>query len=484
MGDIVKHIQARQQAPLISGLALLWFSFHASPYYPFSLSTAFSGQDVGVVSAQHIAYTIAFVMALAGAYLIHTRRKDCKGTLLRTFVVACIAGFAGCAAQIVDPLPTEMGQLALGISLAFVAIYAAMACVSWFSLASCASAKSTACSIVLSYVVFGVAWAALLALGDFALKCFIAVCPLLAIPCFAAAQKRTARSLGGQEGRALSALPWNIISLCLVFVYFGVVAVRAFTTMGTGTFSIGSLGTAPQIITALTGAAICGALAWVFSSKEPSPSTFITAFATLALVYMAALLVVTLGDQTQSITLAGKRMLVAAEHSVEVLLAAILACEASRRNISSALLFSMYGATVLAIPQFITLDVMYQSGLFESIAGLSLVTPAAAIGAFLIAAAAIVALVRFSARTATDASVQGDTWQEGLCREALAGHDVTPREFDVVLYTYRGYSAKHIAEELLVSQSTVKAHLSHAYRKLGVHSKQELIALIDEYRSK
>lgn len=59
---------------------------------------------------------------------------------------------------------------------------------------------------------------------------------------------------------------------------------------------------------------------------------------------------------------------------------------------------------------------------------------------------------------------------------------MTPRELEVVTYTYRGYSAKKIAETLLVSESTVKAHLTHAYRKLGVHTKQELIALVDNYR--
>ena len=41
---------------------------------------------------------------------------------------------------------------------------------------------------------------------------------------------------------------------------------------------------------------------------------------------------------------------------------------------------------------------------------------------------------------------------------------------------------EEIAEALIVSESTVKAHLSHVYRKLGIHSKQELIALIDGYR--
>ena len=87
-------------------------------------------------------------------------------------------------------------------------------------------------------------------------------------------------------------------------------------------------------------------------------------------------------------------------------------------------------------------------------------------------------------RTAAQASTQADGWQEELCRQALAGHDITQREMDVAVLTYRGHSAKRIAEELLVSESTVKAHLTHIYRKLDVHTKQELIVLIDGYRAK
>jgi DNA-binding CsgD family transcriptional regulator len=46
----------------------------------------------------------------------------------------------------------------------------------------------------------------------------------------------------------------------------------------------------------------------------------------------------------------------------------------------------------------------------------------------------------------------------------------------------RGYSAKRIAGALFLSEQTVKNHLSNSYRKLGIHSKQSLISLVDSYR--
>lgn len=43
-------------------------------------------------------------------------------------------------------------------------------------------------------------------------------------------------------------------------------------------------------------------------------------------------------------------------------------------------------------------------------------------------------------------------------------------------------SAKKVAERLFIAESTVYTHFKRIYRKTGVHSKQELIDLVDEYR--
>lgn len=483
MGTFMKHIDIKTCLPVIAGLSLLWFSFHASPYYPFSLSAAFSATGAEGLSAKHSAYTFAFLIVLTTAFVLpkyFARTYEHSSTI---YCVVAISGSAGCALQIVGTTQAAAQQFIAGASLSLVALYAGTSFVMWLTQTARLKANQAAFSIAVSYFLFGLVWSILLVAGNTAFKAFAALCPLLSIPCFVISLKRTQRPAEMASLR-LASLPWNIIALCLVFIYFGIISVRAFTTMEMGGFFAGSLGAAPQIVTALAGSAACCCLAWLFAKKGTSPSTFVTAFALLALAYMAALLVVVLGDQSQTVTLVGKRILVAAEHSVEILLAIVLACEASRRNSCASSIFALYGAAVLAVPQFITLDLMYQSGVLESLASISLVTPLAAIGAFAVAAACIVMLMRFSTRTAAEATEQSSDWQQDLCRKALAGHDVTPREFDVVLFTYRGYSAKRIAEELLVSESTVKAHLSHAYRKLGVHTKQELISIVDQYRAK
>ncbi|WP_162610851.1 response regulator transcription factor [Gordonibacter sp. An230] len=52
---------------------------------------------------------------------------------------------------------------------------------------------------------------------------------------------------------------------------------------------------------------------------------------------------------------------------------------------------------------------------------------------------------------------------------------LTEREVEVVSLFARGYSVKKVASLLFVSASTVQSHMKSAYRKLGVHSRDELI---------
>ena len=51
--------------------------------------------------------------------------------------------------------------------------------------------------------------------------------------------------------------------------------------------------------------------------------------------------------------------------------------------------------------------------------------------------------------------------------------DLTPREGDVLVFLIAGKSNREIAAELDLSISTVKAHLSSLYGKLGVSSRTQ-----------
>lgn len=64
--------------------------------------------------------------------------------------------------------------------------------------------------------------------------------------------------------------------------------------------------------------------------------------------------------------------------------------------------------------------------------------------------------------------------------ELSAEYGLSSRETEVLIYLALGWSARMIEEKLVLSNSTVKTHTRHIYRKMGIHSRNELKALYTE----
>ena len=70
------------------------------------------------------------------------------------------------------------------------------------------------------------------------------------------------------------------------------------------------------------------------------------------------------------------------------------------------------------------------------------------------------------------------TWAEG----AATTYELTPRETEILPLVVRGLDTPTIAQALGVSDNTVRTHKKSLYRKLDVHSKQELLELMHQAR--
>lgn len=64
------------------------------------------------------------------------------------------------------------------------------------------------------------------------------------------------------------------------------------------------------------------------------------------------------------------------------------------------------------------------------------------------------------------------------CVEIGVAHDLTKREIEVVQLICLGRSKSHVAEEFGITENTVRGYAKNAYRKLGIHSRQDLLTLI------
>lgn len=66
------------------------------------------------------------------------------------------------------------------------------------------------------------------------------------------------------------------------------------------------------------------------------------------------------------------------------------------------------------------------------------------------------------------------------CDAVAELYGLSAREKDVLAYLLMGRTLQSIGNETFLSYNTVKTHVSHIYQKTGVHSRDELIDLLDE----
>lgn len=68
---------------------------------------------------------------------------------------------------------------------------------------------------------------------------------------------------------------------------------------------------------------------------------------------------------------------------------------------------------------------------------------------------------------------------ENRCAQVVAQYGLSAREADVLLLLARGRDAAYVADELVISKNTVRTHMKSIFAKCGVHSRQELIDLVE-----
>jgi len=65
------------------------------------------------------------------------------------------------------------------------------------------------------------------------------------------------------------------------------------------------------------------------------------------------------------------------------------------------------------------------------------------------------------------------------CFELGENYGLSQRENEIFELISHGRNAKHIADRLLIAESTAKSHVSNVYRKLQIHSQQEAIDMVE-----
>lgn len=66
------------------------------------------------------------------------------------------------------------------------------------------------------------------------------------------------------------------------------------------------------------------------------------------------------------------------------------------------------------------------------------------------------------------------------CDEISDACSLSGREREVLQLLARGHNAAFIMDELCISKSTVKTHINHIYKKLDIHTQQELLSMMED----
>lgn len=85
-------------------------------------------------------------------------------------------------------------------------------------------------------------------------------------------------------------------------------------------------------------------------------------------------------------------------------------------------------------------------------------------------------------RSENDVRVDARYWVEP-CDAIAATYKLTAREREVLELMARGRDMPFMEEELFISRNTIKMHIRHIYTKLDVHSKQDIIDMVEQVRA-
>lgn len=270
-------------------------------------------------------------------------------------------------------------------------------------------------------------------------------------------------------------LPVVPLLLMWVLACFGSSAASALIGMPIGPLRLfsesGTVGCAVQSAAALVLASVALLAVRKGRARQAPAALFLVSLA----VFCAVLLVVYLDHGVRYLA-------IASDHAALCALWVAAAQAVCERRLDPSACAAAVALPVVLAQCLAVSDYVFNVGLFHELA------EAASAGTVLVVAAlaAVAAGASFAVWRLLGKAPGPDDLASGaaasLVEAAVRGRGLTEREEEVAVRLYRGLSAPRVAEELGVSEATVKTHATHIYRKLGVRSKQDLIAYVDSFR--
>lgn len=458
---------------LVCGLAFLWLCLKAAA---LELTSLFGEAASFRALAWYGCYTVAVLILCYGMSRLHSRPVRDKRVLS---VICALCGSVGLwlIASGLNGWPVILASLLL--LAMFVACYTGL----WGSIVAGLPLARIPLVIASSYALSEGVRALGTSLGFIDVARFIF--PVLSLVCLLFQQLPTGTA-AVSESRSLKGISWKTVGTGTLLVILWTIAQGVIAnTSGTLLSREHLVWSYTLSFVVLTGMAVY----FLIQSRRGASTgakgfarrTFLYPFALITVGYMAVLAVVMMLPASDPSVV--KRTLISVDQCLEVFILILIMHDVAERRLSHYLVLGLYATLFTSGPWMTVSDAIKASNILSAV---PLGANAPIILSFVTAIVFIVFLLTYavSSDAAVDVTDVADASSASatLCERAARGAGLSDRELEVMRLLYRGYSGRQIGQTLFISDSTVRSHTNSIYKKLAIHSKQELMALVDAYR--
>lgn len=534
----------RRQILCILGMAMVWPSIHNQVLYPLTFS--FHKEGAASPYAYYLLYSLVMLVTVIAILLMNRKGITARLFTSKTAIGAIgVMGAVGLSLLVACDFGNELAQWFMGAGVAFAAVFVPIYFMFWSVQIVYSSAKRAAYDLIWSYIVFAAITLFRLTFELHAWLFSIAY-PLVSAVLAVLVLREPARAKFALGNTPLSGLPRHLLAPAILFVYLGTVTRcllnpinAAFDYPPYHRLLIYAI----LIVLAAVLAALYRPRGKMLRNADLLGFALVTAFLigsilltgvgllsdtpfgnlpTIAGVNAIELLIWLIVLANAQIKHAGivrpaavfLVFIVGASHLVTVLVLGGVTwtqfdvSQLPLIAITIALAFLVV-TVVMAVLAIMLYEARNQSAEAYPVMVAPVMPPSVSPGTAPVSAAPAtdVAASAQAARAATAAASGSGTQAPGnnaptvmpvataavppcvtMAADEAAitriqeSFGLSRRETDALRLAARSKSAKEIAESLFVAESTVNSHIKGIYRKCDVHSRQELIALVNRFK--
>lgn len=468
----------------IVGMASIWTAVHNQLMYPITFTYAKGGAPAPITL--YLAYALLELLTCIAIFAARQRMEHALFSNPWRMAGVGALGIVGTALLIVCDFSSPASTLCVAVGVALFSLYVPTFFVFWATRLSSLGdgthrgGHTVALATIVSYVVFCL-FTAVRLLFDVHASLVGMLYPLVGTVLAVAVTRFKAPQEAPTGSFSIRQLPLNAIVPSLAFVYLCAFII---TLLNPPT----SLSEHPprRAVLYILDALLFVLIAFIYlRSPNALKRCAMQAFAVLSIYLVGAELLTGFG--TIDALDVGNFPAIAGKNAFDLFILLLVLVSVHNKHVRPVGPVVGYFAIVLLVPHLISALLTSQGTLAPNGTPGGLLVLALVVGvAFLVSTVANVILIFFVARTPKGSFEEADSVARPIApttyEQVQAAWGLSNREIDIVRLACTSASTAKIATSLCIAESTVYTHLKRIYRKAGVHSRQELVDLVETFK--